>query len=175
LQLNDYSDLREAGTIDIPLNGQMYQAITDPPGAIVMAMTTTELDPNVLEKAGKEDGSIDESLLTVADKAGTLRAMQKQALKQLRFLDAVLTEDSAERWRYYFTELKDPAEGERPHTKKTIDDHRKHRITAAQMAAVTRDLVKVYSGGRPTEAPSSSSNGDGAGGPTSTAGAPAAT
>lgn len=169
MQLNDYSELRSTELIDIPLNGKTYQAITDPPGAIVLAMTTVDFDPDLIEKFGTT-GQLDQSKMTPEQVAGTIRATNNQAKKQLRFLDTVLTPESGEQWRYYFQALP-KLEGDAVHPKKTIDDHAKHRISAAQMAAVVRDLVSLYSGRRPTEPSSSSSNGDGGSGQTSTASA----
>jgi hypothetical protein len=167
MQLTDYSDLRSSEIIEIPLNGQTYEAITDPPGAIVVAMTTVDFDPDLIARFGDGKLGLDEMDLTAKQKADAIRATNNQARKNLKFLDEVLTPDSAERWRYFFAPLPS-LEGDKTHPKKTIDEHRKHRITAAQMAAVVRDLVSVYSGRRPTEPSSSSSSGDGGSGQTST-------
>lgn len=171
MQLTDYSQLRSTELIEIPLNGKIYKAVTDPPGAIVLAMTTVDFDPDLIEKATGADGGLDQSSLTPKETADTIRAANSQARKQLRFLDEVLTPESAEEWRYFFAPLPALEDG-KAHPKKTTDEHKRHRITAGQMAAVVRDLVSLYSGRRPTEPLSSSSNGGSGSGQTSTASAP---
>lgn len=171
MKLTDYSELRSTELIEIPLNGKTYEAITDPPGAIVMAMTTVDFDPDLLAKFGEGGTDFESMQLTVQQKADAIRSMNSQARKNLRFLDEVLTPEAAEQWRYYFAPL--PAlEDDKPHPKKTVEDHRAHRITAPQMAAVVRDLVSLFSGRRPTEPSSSSANGGGGSGKTSTASVP---
>jgi hypothetical protein len=171
VKLTDYSELRSSELIDIPLNGQEYQAITDPPGAIVVAMTTVDFDPDLIARFGEEGADLDSMGLTAQQKAEAIRATNSQARKNLKFLDAVLTPEAAERWRYYFAPL--PAlEDDKPYPKKTVEEHRRHRITAAQMAAVVRELISVYSGRRPTGPSSSSASGDGGSGKTSTVSAP---
>ena len=165
LSFPDFSNLREerAGKpIKIPLNGQTYHAIPDPPADLVLdAITGVEVDPELAARFEADPES-----LTQAERISVAAKGREGRRRQMAFLDEVLDDDSAERWAYYMAPL--PAEPKPTPQKRR--EHEKHRITFPQAQAVYQALIKIYSAGRPTEAPSSS-NGHGATGSSSTAGA----
>jgi hypothetical protein len=160
----DYSAMRserEGKPIVIPLNGQRYHAIPDPPADLVLeAITGVDIDPALAARFETEPESVG-----TADRIKVASAGREGRRRMVAFLDAVLEPDSAARWAFYLGRLPDDA------TPQQRADHAKHRITMPQVQAVYQQLQRIYSGGTPTEAPSSS-NGHGATGSTSTAGAP---
>jgi hypothetical protein len=160
----DFSDLRDARAgqpIVIPLNGQTYHAIADPPADLVLAATGLQELP--VELMAKHDADPDS--LTPAERIAMMSASGSSTRRMMAFFDQVLEPDSAERWA---AAMKGPQQGMTPAKRR---DAAKAKITLEQVKAVYQHLIRVYSGGTPTEAPSSS-NGHGANGPTSTAGAP---
>lgn len=162
----DFSNLRDergGKPIKIPLNGQTYHAIPDPPADLVLeAITGVEVDPELAARFEADPESLTQSeRILVAAKGREGRR------RQVAFLDQVLDADSAERWAFYMAPLPDDPKP----TAQKRRDHEKHRITLPQAQAVYQTLIRIYSAGRPTEAPSSS-NGHGATGTSSTAGAP---
>lgn len=166
MQLRDFSDLRRTETIEIPLNGEIYEAVADPEAELVLEATglTSSGDLELLVKA-MEQQQKGEGTLSPAEmaKAGAVGGSRTQRI--LRFLDQVLTEESAERWRANMR----PADPSWSKTKKA--EHEKRKITLVQTIAVANELIQVYSAGRPTTPSASSPNGSAGGGRTSTAGA----
>jgi hypothetical protein len=161
MKLQDHSDLRSTERIEIPLNGRTYFAQADPPGDVIIKMTTMGDDADLqlaLRAMNGEELPPDEMLR--ASKAGMATTR-----KSLAFLDAVLEPESAIQWRFYMSAPPDDADAS------ALEDHAEHRISLKQTTAVVRDLVGVYGGGRPTSPPPSSSSGRRGGGKTSTAGA----
>ncbi len=162
----DFSHLRDAragAAITIPLNGQKYHAMPDPPADLVLDLVAGEIgvDPELAtrwEAGGPE-------ALTQAEAIGIAQVSRNQRVKQVRFLEQVLDAESLERWKTYMSPLKEGA------TTAERNRWNKHRITLEQALSVVKHLLRVYSEGRPTEAVSSS-NGHGDTGLTSTAGAP---
>ena len=162
----DFSDLRDqrAGKpIITPLNGQTYHAIPDPVADVVLdAVTGVEIDPALAARWEADPDSV-----SGADRISIAAKGREGRIKQMRFLQTVLEPDSAERWAKYMAPCPEDA------TPAKRRDHEKHRITLPQAQAVYLHLVQIYSAGRPTGAPSSS-NGHGATGTSSTAGAASA-
>ena len=163
----DFTHLREARAgkaIAIPLNGTTYHAIPDPPADLVLEAVAGEsaVDPDMARR-----WEADPTSLTNAEAIAVAAAGRQERRKRMRFLDAVLEPDSAERWARNMAPLPDDPKPTPAQRKKWQAEH----ITFEQAQAVYQHLLSMYSGGRPTEAPSSS-NGHGASGATSTAGAP---
>jgi DNA-binding NarL/FixJ family response regulator len=175
MQLNDYSDMKKGGVITIPLNGETYEAYADPPADVSLesigAMNAADLQAlaKVIEqqKAGETvalDIENDPQFAAAAMRAGS--AGLTHTHRAVMFFQHVLTPESAERWA---ANMRPPdPEASKAEQKK----HIARQITLQQVMAVHRELVAVY-GGRPTTPPSSSQNGHGGTGGTSTAGASA--
>lgn len=167
MELTDFSALKDerSGTpIRIPLNGVVYMADPNPAADVILeaigAKAEDEVDVTLAAKmiAEGEDG------LSTGEKAKLNASGMSATRRMLRFLDNVLEPQSLEKWLANMR----PADPEWDARKRNA--HEKVRITMPQLKAVFQALLAAYSGG-PTAAPSSSSNGHGAAGPTSTAGA----
>lgn len=165
----DYSHMRADGDgrapkpIVIPLNGQKYHAITDPPAGLILAATTESGDIYELQAKLVASGDDEGTTLTTDERVAMARAAGGQARRMDEFFAEVLEPDSHDRWVKNLSPL---PEGATPAERKA---HQKARITVPQARSVYQRLVAIYSGGRPTGAPSSS-NGHGATGTTSTDG-----
>jgi hypothetical protein len=174
-QLTDHSSLKRGGTIKIPLNGEVYEAMGDPPAEIPLeslgALDADDLGTIAkvmqLHDAGADleaASAADPSLLAAAAKAAG--AGMQSTRRALRMLEVVLLPDSLERWQANMR----PPDPKWAKAKQTA--HRDKMITLQQVMAVYQDLMKEY-GRRPTSPSLSSTNGHGGTGGTSTAGAPA--
>lgn len=209
MELRDFSDLRTSGTtltdhsgmrtgedrLRIPLNGQEYWAMAEPPAELILSAMG--------QVGGGEDLAAELAKLTSGSGVGTetleqlaqtnpvlmmkvASAGMTQTERSIAFLQAVLLPESARRWAYFMKappletacDADDPRRvpGIEPPVRPTTDDeqaeHRRYMITLRQCMAVYQDLIRAY-GGRPTVPPSSSESGHGGTGGTSTAGAPA--
>lgn len=163
MELEDFSDLRDLrdGPIRIPLNGVVYMADPHPPADVPLA-ATTGADVHAMELMAR---ATEGETLTGAEQARAATVGQSSLTKAVVFLQDVLEPESLERWRFHMA--KAPADA----STKVRNEHAKHRITLRQVVAVYRALIAAYSGGRPTTPASSSGNGHGDAGTTSTPGA----
>ncbi len=165
VEFPDFSELRAArqgDRIKIPLNGQNYYADPEPPADLVLeAVGAQPLSQEVADALAAEP---DGSTLTADQRRLVQDTGHSATQRMMQFMQVVLEPESAERWATYMRPVPITA------TAKERQDHDKRRVTLAQVKAVYQQLLAVYSGGRPTEAPSSS-NGHGATGTSSTAGA----
>lgn len=189
MELRDYSDLRApaGGRVRIPLNGEVYYANPDPPAETTLAASgkipdgladalsgINVKDPDAM-KALEESNPVLLMRLAQAGQSSTERA--------IKFLQDVLEPESARRWAANMRPrpaTPPPPEGVDPEkweqtwqpTAGEQEAHNRRLITLRQCVAVYQELIGHYSG-RPTAPPSSSENGHGGTGGTSTAGVPA--
>lgn len=166
MELTDYSALRAApGTrIRIPLNGVHYFAEADVPADLILDAVLDDAASAVRDLP--EGMSMEELAEANPGLAGKLSAAGSSSFtKALAFMREVLEPDSWEQWE---ANMRRPEKGLTP---KKRQEHQARYITVAQLLAVFKDLVRHYCG-RPTGPSSSSQNGDGGTGGTSTGGAP---
>jgi hypothetical protein len=172
-EIEDFSELRAPASarVKVPLNGEVYWATPEPEADVVL-MGMGTITPEIAEAqaaaqeaqaAGRAEEWMKENprlavLLQSASATTTERAVQ--------FLQDVLEPESAQR----FADAMRPLPNGSEHTKAERDAHERRRITLPQMMAVYRALIGSYAGGRPTSPPSSSRNGRGGTGRTSTGG-----
>lgn len=172
MQLTDHSALKRTEPIEIPLNGEIYWAVGDPPAEVPLesmgAFDADELralaEQLTKQDAGEAFDETDPAAMATAARAsaGALSHTQRAMV----FMAQVLVPESAERWLANMKPV-DPK-----WTKKKQEEHQRRQITLPQVMAVYGDLIKEY-GRRPTTPPVSSSNGQGGAGGISTAGASA--
>lgn len=196
MELPDFSSLRgERATdatgaralIKVPLNGEEYWALPVAPANVTLdAVGSVEAagdlanemvalqraqaagDEQTIEKLAQENPQL-------LIKVGTMQHGNTQ--RAIAFLQAVLTPESQLRFARYMgppTPV-DPArvneDGYMAQLAADWEDHAAKAISLAQVLAVYQGLQKVYNG-RPTEPSSSSPDGHGGTGTTSTAGVP---
>ena len=162
MQLEDFSNLKPVGDIEIPLNGLVYYADPNPPSETVLAATGAHLadsDVDAIQQVMSQgEQGVTQQVLGIA-----VKASHAATLRALQFLQDVLRPESAERWAANMKVQRDAAG--------TVVEN-PAAITLAQCMAVYRALVKVYAEGRPTEPSSPSPNGHDGTGTTSMAGQP---
>lgn len=166
MQLTDFSSLKAPpdATVTIPLNGVNYHAIADIAADVVLSAASVEAADDVVTLP--EGVSLDQLADTDPATAARLeRAGASNLVRLTRFMEQVMEPDS---WATWCANMKMPDKGLTPAARKK---HLERMITLRQLLAVFRALLAHYSG-RPTEPSSSSPNGDGGTGGTSTETAP---
>jgi hypothetical protein len=190
LVLDDLSDMKsggaadaapDAGLIKIPLNGEEYWAVRDPAAETLIAAMGQTTGTGELAAEVAKLGLSSTSIEAIAE-ANPVLAMRiaaagmGQTERAIKFLQDVLTPESARRWANAMRSKPQPPPDADPETWQPTDEeveaHRKRMITMRQCLGVYQRLMAAYSG-RPTVPPSSSSNGHGGTGGASTGGAPA--
>lgn len=174
VQLRDYSDLRRGGEdVEVPLNGVIYMAMAEPPADALLDSVGQVSDAQALATALDGVDITDEKSLRAAVGADPILAVRlgvngmSQTERAIRFVQTVLLPGHVER----FARNMAPPDPEWDAETRAAYDREK--IILPQVLGVYKSLQEHYSG-HPTEASSSSPDGDGATGPTSTAGAQAA-
>jgi hypothetical protein len=199
-ELRDLSDLRTADDewMVVPLNGERYRVLTEPPAETVLgAMGNVGGGADLAEQLAElqKGGKLDAGTLAELQQSNPVLMMRMAAMgrsqteRSIAFLQAVLEPADARRWAENMRPPPervpcdandprrlppDPAEPEAVPVRAATDDekrdHRRRMITLRQCMGVYQELMAVYSG-RPTEPPSSSGNGHGGSGGASTGGA----
>lgn len=161
VQLQDFSGLRRQEKVSFRLNGVNYHCAPELPGGVILDMATVreeiaEVLPDGVDSLQDIDQDDPEAGAKLATAGGSAFTRMDE------FIRTVMEPDSYEKWQLY---LRPPAKGLSPAKRR---EHDQRTINLAQMTSVFDALLKHYTG-RPTGPSSTSSNGDGGTGGSSTA------